>query len=108
LKKPRRPIVAVTRPLASRPEDARQGGRLMIVHEPDAPGQARVIGSLSGDGIRILIDAVDGGVSVLDLTEVDQLDDAAVCVLVGLSLGRCTLMNCPRWLELWLVRVGND
>jgi len=80
----------------------------MIIHEPDAPGQARVIGSLSGDGIRILLDAVDGGVSVLDLSEVDQIDDAAVRVLVGLSPGRCTLLNSPRWLELWLARVRGD
>ena len=77
----------------------------MIVHEPDAPGLAHVIGSLSGDGIRILLDAVDGGVSVLDLSEVDQVDDAAVRVLVGLWPGRCTIVGCPRWLELWLARV---
>jgi len=77
----------------------------MIVHEPDAPGQARVIGSLAGDWIRILLDAVDGGVSVLDLSEVDQIDDAAVRVLAELWPGRCTLLNCPRWLELWLRRV---
>jgi hypothetical protein len=77
----------------------------MIVHQPDAPGQARVIGSLSGDGIWILLHTVDGGVSVLDLSEVDQIDDAAVRVLVGLSPGRCTILDCPRWLELWLARV---
>ena len=80
----------------------------MIVHEPGPPEPARVIGSLSGDGIRILIDAVDGGVSVLDLSEVDQIDDAAVRVLAGLSPERCTLLNCPRWLELWLARVRGD
>jgi hypothetical protein len=79
----------------------------MIVHEPGAPGRARVIGSVSGDAIRILLDAVDGGVSVLDLSEVDQIDDAAVRVLAGLWPERCTLLNCPRWLELWLRRVGD-
>jgi hypothetical protein len=77
----------------------------MIVQEPGAPRQARVIGSLSGDGMGILLGAVDGGVSVLDLSEVDQIDDAAVRVLAGLWPGRCTLLNCPRWLELWLRRV---
>jgi hypothetical protein len=80
----------------------------MIVHEPGAPGQARVIGSLSGDGIRILLDAVDGVGSVLDLSEVDQIDDVAVRVLAGLRPGRCTLLNCPRWLELWLASVRGD
>jgi hypothetical protein len=77
----------------------------MIVQEPDAPEQARVIGSVSGDAIRILLDTVDSGVSVLDLSEVDQIDDAAVRVLAGLWPGRFTLLNCPRWLALWLRRV---
>jgi hypothetical protein len=77
----------------------------MLVHEADSPGRARVVGSLSGDGIRILLDAVDGGVSVLDLSEVDQVDDAAVRVLAWLWPGRCTILECPRWLELWLARV---
>jgi hypothetical protein len=80
----------------------------MIVHEPDAPGRARVVGSLSGEGIRILLDAVDGGVSVLDLSEVDQIDDAAVRALAALSPTRCTILDCPRWLELWLRRVGGS
>jgi hypothetical protein len=43
--------------------------------------------------------------SVLDLSEVDQIDDAAVRVLAALSPGRCTILDCPRWLELWLRRV---
>jgi hypothetical protein len=80
----------------------------MIVHELGAPGRARVIGSVSGDAIRILLDAVDRGVSVFDLSEVDQIDDAAVRALAGLWPGRCTLMNCPRWLGLWLALVRGD
>ena len=81
----------------------------MIVQEPGAPGEARVIGSLTGDGIQILLDAVDSGVVVLDLSEVDRVDDSAVRVLAGLRPERCKLQNCPRWLELWLARVrGGD
>ena len=39
----------------------------MISREPDTPGRARVIGSLTGESISVHLDAVDGGVSVLDL-----------------------------------------
>ena len=42
---------------------------LMISPEPGMPGRARVIGSLTGDAVRVLLDAVDGGVVVLDLSE---------------------------------------
>jgi hypothetical protein len=75
----------------------------MIRMEPEAPGRtARVIGSLTGDAVQVLLDAVDGGVTVLDLSEVDKADEAAVQVLAGLSPGRCSLLACPRWLEIWL------
>jgi ABC-type transporter Mla MlaB component len=77
----------------------------MIVQQPGAPGEARVIGSLTGDGIQILLDAVDSGVVVLDLSEVDRVDDSAVSVLAGLWPERCKIQNCPRWLDLWLIRV---
>ena len=77
----------------------------MIVQEPGALAEARVIGSLTGDGIQILLDAIDGGVAVLDLSEVDRVDDSAVRALAGMQQERCQLQNCPRWLELWLARV---
>jgi hypothetical protein len=83
---------------------ATDDGRLMIVQQPGAPGEARVIGSLTGDGIQILLDAVDSGVVVLDLSEVDRVDDSAVRVLAGLRPERCKLENCPRWLAIWLER----
>ena len=88
-----------------RPRDGFRGGQLMISREPDAPERARVIGSLTGDTVQILLDAVDSGVAALDLSEVDQADHSAVRVLARLSLERCTLLTCPRWLELWLSRV---
>jgi hypothetical protein len=80
----------------------------MISPQPGTPGRVRVIGSLTGDAVQVLLDAVDGGVAVLDLSEVDQVDDSALRVLAGLSRGRCTLLACPRWLELWVARVGRD
>jgi hypothetical protein len=77
----------------------------MISRDPGAPGTGRVIGSLTGDAVQILVDAVDTGVSVLDLAEVVQVDDFAVHALAKLGAERCTLVACPRWLELWLARV---
>ena len=81
-----------------------RAGRLMIRQEPNAPGQARVIGSLTGDTLHILLDAVSNGVSVLDLSDVNQVDHSGVRALARLWLERCTLVGCPRWLELWLAR----
>jgi hypothetical protein len=77
----------------------------MIIEDLAAPRRARVIGSLTGDAIQMLLDAVDRGVAVVDLSEVDQVDDAAVRVLAWLWPERCTVVDCPRWLELWLQRV---
>jgi hypothetical protein len=77
----------------------------MITQDRGGPGRARVIGSLTGDAVQILLDAVDSGVAVLDLAEVVQVDDPAVHVLARLGEERCTLVACPRWLELWLARV---
>ena len=81
-----------------------RAGRLMIRQDPNAPGQARVIGSLTGDTLHILLDAVSSGVSVLDLSDVNQVDHSGVRALARLRLERCTLVGCPRWLELWLAR----
>jgi hypothetical protein len=77
----------------------------MITQDPGAAGKARVIGSLTADTVPILLDAVDRGAAVLDLAEVVQVDDSAVHVLTGLRAERCTLLACPRWLELWLAGV---
>jgi hypothetical protein len=85
--------------------DKRSVGRLIIVRQPDAPETARISGAMTGDGIRIVLDALASGVVVLDLSEVDRVDDRAVRALAGLSPERCTLENCPRWLALWLQRV---
>jgi hypothetical protein len=80
----------------------------MITKEPGAPERALVSGRLTGDSVQILLDAVDGGVALIDLSEVDQIDDHAVRVLARLAPERCTLLNCPRWLELWLARTRRN
>jgi hypothetical protein len=77
----------------------------MITQDPGAPGRARVIGSLTGDAVEVLLDAVDSGMAVLDLAEVVHVDDSAVHVLARLAAEHCTFVACPRWLELWLGRV---
>jgi ABC-type transporter Mla MlaB component len=81
-----------------------RAGRLMIRQDPNAPGRTRVIGSLTGDTLHVLLDAVSSGVSVLDLSDVNQVDQSGVRALARLRLDRCTLVGCPRWLELWLAR----
>ena len=79
----------------------------MIVQQPGTPERVRISGSLTGDAIRSVLDAVARGVAVLDLSEVDRVDDGAVRALVGLS-ERCVLENCPRWLALWLERTRSS
>jgi len=91
--------------IANAATDERTDGRLIVVHQPGAPGRARVSGSLTSDGIRIVLDAIASGVAILDLSDVDRVDDCAVRALADLSLERCTLEACPRWLALWLERV---
>jgi hypothetical protein len=86
------------------PKTEGRGGQLMISAVPGAPGRGRVIGSLTGDSVQLLLDAVREGVAELDLSEVSQVDHHAVRVMAMLSPQRCALLNCPRWLELWLVR----
>jgi hypothetical protein len=78
----------------------------MITRDSGAAERARITGSLiDDDALQILVDAVDGGVTVLDLAEVVQVDDSAVRMLASLEAERCTLIHAPRWLELWLARV---
>jgi anti-anti-sigma regulatory factor len=75
----------------------------MIIPDRGGAGRARVVGALTAETVPILLEAVASGVTVLDLAGVDEVDDAAVHVLTGLRAARCTLVACPRWLELWLV-----
>jgi hypothetical protein len=85
-----------------------RGGLLMIRPEPSVPGLARVIGSLTGDAVQVLVQAVDRGARVLDLSEVDRADAAAIRFLADLKRDRCLLVACPRWIELWIERAQRD
>lgn len=90
--------------IADAATDDGKDGRLILVHEPGAPAKARISGALTGDAIRIVLDAIASGVAVVDLSEVNRVDDRAVRALAGLPPERCTLERCPRWLALWLER----
>jgi ABC-type transporter Mla MlaB component len=68
----------------------------------------RVIGSLRGTAFELLSDAVSGGPTVLDLSQVEQADEACVRLLAGLAPERCTITGCPTWLGLWLARLRRE
>lgn len=80
--------------------------RLLIIERREMPWHASVIGSLTSETIEVLLDSIAGGTRVLDLSQVDQADDAAVRALAALPPERCVLASCPRWLELWLARTS--
>jgi hypothetical protein len=108
MKRRRRPLAVVPeRPVAQLREAGRRNGRFMIVEDQAAP-RVRVIGSLTGDATQVLLEAVERGVAVVDLSGVDEVDDAAVRVLAWLWPERCTIVDCPRWLELWLRSIKRD
>jgi hypothetical protein len=71
-------------------------------------GKVRVIGSLERDAMNLLFQAVSRGQVVLDLSEVTMATEPAVRLLAGLPRERCELVSCPRWLALWVDRVGRN
>jgi hypothetical protein len=81
------------------------GGRLVVGEENAEKGRARVIGSLNSDAVEVLLDAVDSGVAVLDLSELHPIDASAIRVLAGLWPTHCTLVGCPPGLERRLAHV---
>jgi hypothetical protein len=76
-----------------------------VTPEPGQPARARLTGALTGDALRVLLAAVDRGVALLDVSQLDDIDEPAVRTLAALRPRRCSLVACPRWLELWLWRV---
>ena len=87
------------------PPVERRGRPLIVAPEPSQPPQARMIRTLTNDAVKVLLAAVDRGVAVLDLSQLDDVDEAAVRTLAALRPRRCSLLGCPRWLELLLWRV---
>lgn len=66
----------------------------------------RIIGSLKGTLLRDLLEILSEGQMVLDLSEVREADEAAVGLLARLPAARWSLVNCPRWLALWMEQEG--
>ena len=81
------------------------GGWRVIRIEEGTARRLQVIGSLNGPALELLSKAVARGPVLLDLSDVDQADEAAVRFLAGLPPERCTVGPCPAWLALWIERL---
>jgi hypothetical protein len=66
-------------------------------------GSVRISGSLDGPFLKSVLEQLGHGEAVLDLSDVSVASAAAVRMLAGLG-GRHRLVNCPRWLVLWIER----
>ena len=62
----------------------------------------RLIGALRGELLRGLFESLTTREAMLDLSEVRDADAAAVRILAQMPPGRCKLVDCPRWLALWI------
>jgi hypothetical protein len=72
--------------------------------EANPQGGVRVIGALEGATLSGLLRSRSGTEVVLDLSEVREADAEAVRMLAALPASRCRLVDCPRWLALWIER----
>jgi hypothetical protein len=52
--------------------------------------------------LRRVLELTCGGEVILDLSEVSEADAANVRLLARLADSHCKLVNCPRWLALWI------
>jgi hypothetical protein len=67
-----------------------------------AQGGVRIIGALEETALSLLLGIPHDTEVVLDLSQVRAADAAAVRMLARLPAGRCRLVDCPRWLALWI------
>ena len=75
----------------------------MIRIEATPHGGLLVIGTLEGAALSGLLGIRSDTKMVLDLSGVREADAAAVRMLAQFPPG-CRLVNCPRWLALWIGR----
>lgn len=73
-----------------------------IAAQPGHPATAKVVGPLTGNWVRPVLDALVSGVAVLDLSGVDRSDRSALRVLAALERYGCRYINVPVWLASWL------
>jgi hypothetical protein len=64
----------------------------------------RLIGALEEPALSDLLGVRSDTQVMLDLSEVREADAAAVRILARLPASRCRLVDCPRWLALWIER----
>jgi hypothetical protein len=62
--------------------------------------RVRVIGTLLGPQLEMLLEAVEGSEVALDLSTVNETDRDAVRLLAWLPEDQCRLLACPKWLAL--------
>ena len=74
----------------------------MIRVEGGPRERVRVIGTLLGPQLQMLLEAVEGSELALDLSAVNESDRDAVRLLAWLPEDQCRLLGCPKWLALWI------
>lgn len=76
----------------------------MIRIEGNPRDGLRISGALTGTILKRLLEMTGGGEVILDLSGVSEADAANVRLLARLADGHCNLVNCPKWLALWIDR----
>jgi hypothetical protein len=72
--------------------------------ESTSRGVVRLIGALEEPALSDVLGVRSDTQVMLDLSEVREADAAAVRILARLPASRCRLVDCPRWLALWIER----
>jgi hypothetical protein len=74
-----------------------------VIRVDDGPRErVRVIGTLLGEQLQMLLEAVQGSYVALDLAGVNETDLDAVRLLARLPDEQCRTLACPKWLALWI------
>jgi|WetSurMetagenome_2_1015567.scaffolds.fasta_scaffold146711_2 hypothetical protein len=68
----------------------------------------RLIGALEPSCVPYLAEAISRGRIALDLSEVGRAEEGPVRFLAGLAPERCSFVECPQWLALWIERARRD
>jgi hypothetical protein len=72
-----------------------------VIRVDNSPHErVRVIGTLLGPQLQMLLEAVEGSEVALDLAAVNETDRDAVRLLAWLPEDQCRLLACPKWLAL--------
>jgi anti-anti-sigma regulatory factor len=80
----------------------------VIKIEGGAARRIRVIGHLDTTVLESVLEELDRDGLRLDLSEVDEADEAAVHALAKLPTNCCLVSAGPLWLQLWVERVREE